>query len=242
MRRNQVSIIFSKVTKEYVFRHEKPTLSDFVYLHNRKDEVFTALSSVSFEVNKGDRLAFIGVNGSGKTTVLKLMAGVSSPTLGKIQISGRAVSLIDLAAGFHPDLSGVDNIIINALLIGMKKNEVKKQLPNIISFADIGQFIDQPFFTYSEGMKLRLGFSVGVHSDPDIFIIDENIAAGDENFKKKATEKIHELFISGKTIVLASHMLDFIKHNFNRVIWLEKGKIRMNGGVEVVDSFIASFK
>ncbi|HNQ16543.1 MAG TPA: ATP-binding cassette domain-containing protein [Candidatus Woesebacteria bacterium] len=242
MRKNRASVVFSNVTKSYFFRHEKPTLSDFVYFHNRKNESFTALSSVSFEVKQGERLAFIGVNGSGKTTVLKLMAGVTSPTSGNIHLSGRAVSLIDLAAGFHPDLSGVDNIIINALLIGMKKTEVKKQLDNIISFADIGQFIDQPFFTYSEGMKLRLGFSVGVHSNPDIFIIDENIAAGDENFKKKATTKIHELFNSGKTIILASHMLDFIKDNFNRVIWLEKGKIRMNGGVEVVDSFIASFK
>lgn len=236
------SVVFSHVSKIYSFRHNKPTLSDYIYFRDRRQKSFTALNNVSFTVHQGDRLAIIGVNGSGKTTILKLMAGVAQPTKGQIGVTGRTVSLIDLSAGFHPDLNGLENIMINALLLGMKKSEVLSLMDEIIAFADIGEFINQPFFTYSEGMKLRLGFSVGVHSDPEIFIIDESIAAGDEVFKKKAINKIHELFNSGKTIVLATHMLEFIKNNFDRVIWLEKGEIVADGGVEVVDKFIASFE
>jgi len=177
------------------------------------------------EINKGEKVGIIGPNGSGKTTLLKIIAGITSQTSGKIITDGKIVSLIDLEAGFHPDLIGEQNIYLNGMVLGMSKLEIKDKISQIIDFADIGQFIDVPMFTYSEGMKLRLGFSVAVHADPDILILDESMNAWDIDFQKKAQKKIEEFFKMGKTILIVTHWLDFVRKNCNKVITLEKGRI-----------------
>ncbi|MBP9758821.1 ABC transporter ATP-binding protein [Candidatus Dojkabacteria bacterium] len=238
---NNIALSLSGISKRYVLRHDKPTISDYFSYSKRTPSSFMALDLVSLEIKKGERLALIGVNGSGKTTLLKIMAGISLPSSGCYSVKGRVVSLIDLSAGFHPDLNGIDNIFLNALLLGMRNSEIKNKLAQIVEFADIGSFIHQPFYTYSDGMKLRLGFSVGIHSDPDIFIIDEHIAAGDESFKRKTGEKIRELFNTDKTVIVATHMFDFIRENCDKVVWLEKGRVKEYGGIKVLNNFINSF-
>jgi ABC-type polysaccharide/polyol phosphate transport system ATPase subunit len=177
------------------------------------------------EIKKGERVGIIGPNGSGKTTLLKIIAGITTPTSGTIKTNGKIVSLIDIEAGFHPDLTGYQNIYLNGMLLGMTKRDITKKLHAIIQFADIKQFIDAPMFTYSNGMILRLGFSVAAYSNPDILIMDENFAVGDESFRKKTIAKIIDFRQHHKTILIASHWIDFIKHNTDRYISLRKGSI-----------------
>jgi teichoic acid transport system ATP-binding protein len=188
---DQVVVELANVTKIYTVHHEKPTLAEQLFSRESKEK-FKALDDVSLKIFKGEKIGIIGRNGSGKTTILKIIAQITTPTSGAVRTEGKVVSLIDLTAGFHPDLSGYENIFLNGLLIGMSSDEINKQLQNIIDFADIGNFIYSPIYTYSEGMRLRLGFSVAVYSDPDILILDEGIAAGDIDFQEKSGRKIEE--------------------------------------------------
>ena len=197
-----------------------------------RNETFWALKDINLTIKKGEKVGIVGPNGSGKTTLLKIISGITSPTSGIVEINGKVVSLIDLEAGFHPDLTGEQNIFLNAMLLGMEKKLIVKNLKSIIRFADIGQFIDTPLFAYSQGMKLRLGFSVAIHANPETLILDENINAGDVWFRKRAQEKLDELFSAKKTIVVATHWLDFIQRNCKRVVVLKKGNIIFDGTVE----------
>lgn len=219
----QTAISLDHVTKTYVLHHEKPTLVE-QFIH-RKVERFTALHDVSLKINKGEKVGIIGPNGSGKTTILKIIAGITKPTLGKVYKCGRVVSLIDLEAGFHPDLNGYQNILLNGSLLGMSQNEIKNQLYNIIHFADIRQFIDAPLYTYSDGMKLRLGFSIAIHANPDVLILDECIGVGDIEFSKKSVKRLKSFFKKNHTIIVSTHWLEFIKDTCNRVVMLGNGKI-----------------
>lgn len=239
-KKKSIAINIKNVTKTYVLRHEKPTLIENI-LYRSKNDVHTALKNISFSVSKGERLGVIGNNGSGKTTLLKLIAGITKQQRGDINVSGRVVSLIDLSAGFHPDLTGEENIFLNGLIIGMSKNEILKKKKSITKFADIGKFIDAPLYTYSNGMKLRLGFSIAVHSDPDILVLDEGFAVGDENFRVKANQKILE-FKKKKTLVMVSHWLEEIERNCNKIIWLDRGRVVEYGGKEVLKKYKKSFK
>lgn len=236
--KKQLAISVRNVTKTYVLRHEKPTLIESI-LYRTKKEVFTALDNISFDMNKGDRLGLIGSNGSGKTTLLKLIAGISKQQKGSINIRGKIVSLIDLSAGFHPDLSGEENIFLNGLIIGMSRNELKEKKQKIIDFADIGNFIDAPLYTYSNGMQLRLGFSIAIHSDPDILLLDEGFAVGDEVFRKKANIQIKKFKKQKKTLIMVSHWLEELEKNCNKFIWLENGKIVSSGGNEVLKKYLS---
>jgi ABC-type polysaccharide/polyol phosphate transport system ATPase subunit len=197
-------------------------------------EKFQALKDISFEIFKGEKVGIIGPNGSGKTTILKLVAGIATPTTGKISTKGRVVSLIELEAGFHPELTGEENIYLNGLIVGMTRAEIDKKYQKIIEFSGLKKFVDSPLYTYSSGMSLRLGFSIAVHSDPDILLLDEAIAVGDEEFRKKSLEKINEFFKQGKTIVSVSHWLDYLRANCTRIIWMENGKMVEDGGVEII--------
>ena len=183
------AIQIKNVSKTYQLRHEKPTLIESI-LYRSINDIHVALDNISFSLKKGERLGVIGSNGSGKTTLLKLLAGITKQQKGKLSISGKVVSLIDLEAGFHPDLTGEENIFLNGLIIGMSRKEIKEKKDLIVSFADIGKFIDAPLYTYSSGMKLRLGFSIAVHSNPDILLLDEGFAVGDEGFRQKVNKKI----------------------------------------------------
>lgn len=224
---NNVAIKLLNISKRYYIHHEKPTLVERIV--DGKNDKFWALRNLTLTIQKGDRLGIIGPNGSGKTTLLKIITGITTATSGIVDVTGRVISLIDLEAGFHPDLTGIQNIYLNGIILGMKNDEISSQLKKIIKFADIGKFIDTELYTYSQGMKLRLGFSIAVHANPDILVLDENIAVGDQVFRKSAYEKLRTFIKAGKTIVVASHDLAFIKNHCNRAIELDKGKIVRKG-------------
>jgi ABC-type polysaccharide/polyol phosphate transport system ATPase subunit len=233
---NNIAIKLTNVSKLYTIHHEKPTLIEKFY-HGR-EEKFWALKNINLTIEKGERIGIIGPNGSGKTTLLKMFSRITTPTIGSILSNGKIVSLIDLEAGFHPDLTGYQNIYLNSLLLGVSKKEIDKKLQCIIDFADIKQFIDTPLFTYSQGMKLRLGFSIAIHSNPDIMILDEGFAAGDDAFQHKSQETLHKYSRSGKTLIIVSHWLDQIKIHATRVIWIEKGNIIKDGGTTVLSKYL----
>lgn len=222
---NNIAIRLSGVTKQYTIHHEKPTLVEKMV--KGREEKFLALNDINLTIKKGERVGIIGPNGSGKTTLLKVIAGITTPTSGTVETRGKIVSLIDLEAGFHPDLTGIQNIYLNGMLLGMSKYDITKKLDYIIRFADIKQFIDAPLFTYSEGMKLRLGFAIAVHADPEILILDEGFSVGDKNFQIKANSKIKEFSKRKKTIIIVTHLLEIIfkimNGKLNRIIHLKKG-------------------
>lgn len=224
MDRKQIAIQLNNVTKRYLIHHEKPTLMEKII--GGKNEEFSSLQRINLKIKNGEKIGLIGANGSGKTTLLKIIAGITSPTDGRVTVSGRIVSLIDLEAGFHPDLTGIQNIYLNGMLLGMSKKEINSKLDDIISFADIGKFIDAQLFTYSSGMKLRLGFSIAIHSNPDILLLDENISVGDQDFAKISFERIQLYLKHNKTLVIASHNMLIIKTFCKRVIWVNSGKIK----------------
>jgi len=228
---SKIAIKLSSVSKKYILHHEKPTLVES--LIKRKEE-FWALKNINLEVKKGDKLGIIGPNGSGKSTLLKIITRITTPTKGKVRTSGKIASLIDLEAGFEPDLTGEENIYINGLLLGMTKKEINKNFKKIIRFSGIKKFIDSPLYTYSAGMKLRLGFSVAIHSNPDILIVDEIISIGDENFRNKSYKKIQEFFKAKKTMIFVSHNLDLLKKLCSKTVWLDQGKIKISGPSELV--------
>ena len=219
---DEVAIALSNVGKKYTITHEKPTLAEDVsrILHFQKKEEFWALKDVNLTIHKGEKVAFYGPNGVGKTTLLKIIAGICEPTKGLVKTKGRIISLIDLEAGFHPDLTGQENIFINGLIVGMSRDEIKEKFKQIVDFADIGDFITAPLYTYSSGMKLRLGFSVAIHAEPDILLLDEIIGMGDENFRKKTNQLMKEMFDNGTTLLLVSHSLQYLKENCNKLIML----------------------
>ncbi len=218
-----IAIQLIKISKKYEIHHEKPTLIEkFV---KGKNETFWALRDINLVIKKGERVGIVGPNGSGKTTLLKIIANITTATHGVVQTHGKIVSLIDLEAGFHPDLTGYHNIYLNGLLLGMSKKQINARLKDIIAFADIKQFIDAPLFTYSSGMILRLGFAVAIHANPDILLMDENFSVGDESFRRKTAQKIRQFHKQKKTIIIVSHWLDYVKNNTDRIIEIRQGKL-----------------
>lgn len=236
---NDIAIELKNVTKKYIIHHEKPTLVE--KLITSRDETFTALDDISLRIYKGEMVGIVGPNGSGKTTLLKIISRIASPSGGKVITNGRIVSLIDLEAGFHPDLTGEQNIILNGLLIGMNRKEISNKLSSIIKLSGTGKFIDAPLFTYSQGMKLRLGFSVAVHADPDVLIMDEIVAVGDENFRKKSQKKIQEFLNKKKTLLIATHWLFYLKKNCTRIMVMKNGRIVADGGISVITTYGKDF-
>ena len=203
-------------------------------------ETFWALKDINLEIKKGETIGIIGPNGSGKSTLLKLIAGVTKPTKGKINVKGRIAPLIELGAGFHPELTGRENIYLNGVILGLKRKEIDEKLEEIVNFAELWEFIDQPIKHYSSGMYLRLAFSVAVHTNPEILLIDEILAVGDSAFQKKCFKKMEEFKEKGVTIVLVSHNLKQIKSFSKRVVYLSDGKIIIDGqAVKVSDKYLS---
>lgn len=229
------------VSKIYSLRYDKPTFIEKAFSRSR-EEKFLALQDVNISIHSGEKVAIIGQNGSGKTTLLKVICGITKPNIGHVRTKGKVVSLIDLEAGFHSEMNGYENIFLNGLIIGMSRKEIEEKLHDIVEFADIGSFIDAPMFTYSEGMKLRLGFSVAIHSDPDILVLDEMFMTGDEGFQHKASEKVNEIFEKGKTVITVSHVMHYLEKYFDSYIWMEKGSVKMHGGKEVIKAYKAFWK
>jgi ABC-type polysaccharide/polyol phosphate transport system ATPase subunit len=200
----------------------------------RELERLQVLQGVSLEIHKGECVAVIGRNGAGKSTLLSLLANVYRPTSGNIQLAGRLAPLLELGAGFHPDLTGIENVYFNGVVLGLTRKEVTNRLDSIIQFAELERHIDAPVRTFSSGMLARLGFSVAVHVDAEILLVDEVLAVGDFEFEKKCYAKIDEFQKAGGTILLVSHQMEDIIRVANRCIWLHEGKIKLQGDPQTV--------
>lgn len=204
----------------------------------RYDE-FWALKDVSFGIEAGTAFGFIGHNGSGKSTMLRCITGIYKPTSGHVNVSGRISALLELGSGFHPDLSGRENIYLNASILGLSKREIDMVIDDIIEFSGVEQFIDSPVKVYSSGMYVRLGFAVAVHVNPEILIIDEVVAVGDEEFQRRCFEHIYKLRSEGVTIVLVSHSLGLVQTMCDRAAWFDRGEVRALGpSVDVVSKYL----
>jgi ABC-type polysaccharide/polyol phosphate transport system ATPase subunit len=214
-------------------------LSGDIVRHLRPSETFAALQDVSFDVPRGATFGVIGRNGSGKSTALKLVAGITKPTSGSVTVSGRISALIELGAGFHPEISGRENIFINGIMLGLSKREIQRRFDEIVEFAELAEFIDAPVKTYSSGMYMRLGFSVAIHVDPDVLLVDEVLAVGDEGFTHKCLDKFGEFKRRGKTILLVTHSLGLVERFCDEAIWLDAGRKRAQGDPKrVVGAYI----
>ena len=232
------AIEIRNLNKQFVLRHTRSLKEALVWLlRGRKGDLakkFHALRDLSIDVEHGETVALLGLNGSGKSTLLKHISGVMLPDSGTVRTGGRVAGLIEVGAGFHPDLSGRDNVYLNGAILGMTEAEIKDKFDSIVEFAEIGEFIDTEVKFYSSGMYLRLAFSVAVHTDPDVFLVDEILAVGDEPFQKKCLAKIKELAAAGKTLIVVSHDLDLVAHVCERGVLLEQGSVVMDGPVHEV--------
>jgi ABC-2 type transport system ATP-binding protein/lipopolysaccharide transport system ATP-binding protein len=224
---SQTAISIKGVSKTFKIYHDKPLLLKEKLLKLRSNAYtrFYALKNVNLEIKKGETTALLGRNGCGKSTLLKLIARIMRPDAGEIRVNGRLSSLIELGAGFHPEFSGRENIYINASIFGMSKKEIDAKIDDIIRFSELGEFIENPVRTYSSGMYMRLAFSVAVHVDPEILLIDEILSVGDANFQKKCLEKIESFKHSGVTIVIVTHDMGTVEKICDRAVWMDGGTI-----------------
>lgn len=227
--------------KDFKLNTDKPrTLKErLLFFKRNKVERITILKNINLDIKKGETVALIGTNGSGKSTLLKLMTKIIYPTKGTIKTYGKLTSLLELGAGFHPDFTGRENIYFNAAIFGLTKTEIEKRLDQIIEFAELGDFIDNPVRTYSSGMYMRLAFSIAINVDAEILLIDEILAVGDQHFQDKCFAKLEELKKSDKTIVIVTHNLDQVIHLCNRAIWIKDGVVEMDGKPkQVVEKYL----
>jgi ABC-type polysaccharide/polyol phosphate transport system ATPase subunit len=241
------AIVATDVTKRYRrFAHKNQLrtlksalLTGSVLADLAPEDTFTALEDVSFEVARGSTFAVIGENGSGKSTLLKLVAGITQPTQGSVVVAGRVSALIELGAGFHPEISGRENVAINAIMLGLTRKELERSYDAIVDFAELRDFIDAPVKTYSSGMYMRLGFAVAVHANPDVLLIDEVLAVGDEAFTRKCLDKVSEFRRRGKTILFVTHSLGLVEKMCDDVLWLNHGRSQGRGDPKrVVDEYL----
>lgn len=229
--RAQPRIRVSDVHKDFKLRHTHSIKETFLAAVRRKPLTtdFHALDGVSFDIGEGEAVALLGFNGSGKSTTLKMISGVLQPDAGEVLTRGRVAGLIEVGAGFHPDLSGRENIYLNAAILGMSKRETDERYEAIVAFSEIEKFIDTEVKHYSSGMFLRLAFSVAIHTEVDILLIDEILSVGDEPFQQKCLARIRELHAAGKTLVVVSHDLDMVSQLCDRGILLRDGKVEFDG-------------
>jgi len=242
---NAIEVVnVSRVYQKYSARHRFQTFKsalvkgDFVK-SIRADELVTALDDISFNVEKGQTLGLIGENGSGKSTMLKIVAGIAKPSSGSVATNGKVSALIELGAGFHPEISGRENVFINGIMLGLSKKEITAKFDEIVRFAELEDFIDAPVKTYSSGMYMRLGFSVAINVHPEILLIDEVLAVGDASFIPKCLDRIDDFRRRKKTILFVSHDLATVEKICDRVIWLKNGRIAASGEPKrIVDAYL----
>ena len=228
-----VMVRLTGVSKEFVLRHTRSMKEALVWLvKGRKGDLsakFKALDGVDLEITRGETVALLGFNGSGKSTTLKLISGVMRPDAGTVGVRGRVAGLIEVGAGFHHDLPGRENVYLNGATLGMTKEEIDARFDEIIAFSEIGEFIDTEVKFSSSGMYLRLAFAVAVHTDPDVFLVDEILAVGDEPFQRKCITRIKELVAAGKTLVVVSHDLNLVADICERGVVMERGRKVFDG-------------
>ena len=233
-----------KVYRRYSRRKKFATLksallSGSVLRDLRPDAVFEVLKGVSFDVPTGTTFGIVGRNGSGKSTMLKLIAGIGKPTAGSVRVQGRVSALIELGAGFHPEISGRENVYINGLMLGLSRREIADRFDDIVRFAELDEFIDAPVKTYSSGMYMRLGFAVAINVEPDVLLVDEVLAVGDEAFTHKCLDKFAEFRRRGRTILLVTHSLDLVTRFCDQALWLDSGVVKADGDPKrVIDAYL----
>jgi ABC-type polysaccharide/polyol phosphate transport system ATPase subunit len=228
------AIEMNDIWKKFPMKKDRPGFKEFIvglskYRNRHSNFIFWALRGVTFDVKHGECIGVIGKNGSGKSTLLSLILGTIYPSKGTIKVSQKITPLLELGSGFHQDLTGRENIILNGVLLGLTQDEVLEKIEDIIAFSDIEEFIDMPVRTYSGGMYLRLAFSIAIHTEPELFLIDEILSVGDEGFQKKSQEALTGLIKRGVTTIFVSHQMSMIKEICNRAIWLEHGEIKAEG-------------
>ena len=205
----------------------------------RPDAVFEALKGVSFDVEAGRTIGIIGRNGSGKSTMLKLIAGIGKPTAGSVHVHGRVSALIELGAGFHPEISGRENVYINGMMLGLSRRDIARRFDTIVRFAELEEFIEAPVKTYSSGMHMRLGFAVAINVDPDVLLVDEVLAVGDEAFTHKCLDKFADFKRRGRTVLLVTHALDLVTRFCDQAVWLDQGLVKAQGDPKrVIDAYL----
>ena len=231
-------VCFENVVQRFRVIRERPDTLRETFAHLLRNRTsyynFDALKGISFAIRDGEVVGLVGRNGSGKSTILRIIAGVYRPTSGIVQISGKVAALIELGAGFHPDLTGRENIVLNALLLGSSKQQIQKREEQILKFAELGEFIDSPVKQYSSGMFVRLGFAVATEVDPDILLIDEILAVGDAAFRQKCLARIDDFQRRGKTIILVSHDLGSIRRLCQRALLIHDGTLLADGSSDAV--------
>ena len=235
------SIEIRNMSKDFKIQYDKAqTLKEMLLFWNReKPQIHHVLKNINLDIKKGDTVALVGTNWSGKSTLLKLMTKILYPTSGTLETQGKLASLLELGAGFHPDFTGRENIYFNASVFGLTREEIDRRIDDIIEFSELGDFINNPVRTYSSGMYMRLAFSIAINVDAEILLIDEILAVGDQHFQDKCFEKLIELRDSDKTIVIVSHSLDMIRKLCTRAIWIYKGDVKMDGNPEeVIDCYL----
>jgi ABC-2 type transport system ATP-binding protein/lipopolysaccharide transport system ATP-binding protein len=236
-------ILVEDLSKKFMLQRNRPSSIKEMFTRRFRSnaEEFWALRDVNLEIPAGSMYAFIGHNGSGKSTLLRLIAGIYRPTTGSVRADGRISALLELGAGFHPDLTGRENIQLNAAILGLPKSDIARFFDDIVDFAGIGEFVDMPIKHYSSGMTVRLGFAVAVHLRPEILIIDEVIAVGDEEFQRRCFDYLYELRQQGVTIVVVSHSLELIRSLADQAAWFDHGRVMAEGKVSgVVEAYLAN--
>ena len=237
MSKNKDPIIkFTNVTKEFTLYSQK-TFKEFLpalFGNKKTKESFTALKNISFSVNKGETLGIIGPNGAGKSTILKLIANVMSPTKGKVIVNGKVSPLIELGAGFHPELTGKENVYLNGSILGLSKKQIDQYYQDILNFSELHKFINQPIKHYSSGMYMRLAFSVAIHVNPQILLIDEILAVGDTAFQQKCFAKMEQFKKSGITIIFVSHSMQSIQSFCTKALYIKKGQLISQGNPHTI--------
>ena len=228
---DQPIIVFDHVSKLYtLYKNDKER---FLSLFHRKKSLKTnlALNDVSLSIQRGESVGIIGSNGAGKSTLLKMVTGVTFPTSGTVEVHGQVAALLELTAGFSQEMTGRENIYLKGYLLGLKDEQIREIEENIITFADLGEYIDQPVRTFSSGMKMRLGFAININTKPEILVVDEALSVGDAAFKKKCKNKIAELIKSGVTVLFVSHSMEGVSEICQRAIYLKKGTVVYDGDV-----------
>jgi len=234
------------VTKRFrIYEHRATSLREtFIRVLLRKQALlgrpYFALGEINFTVEKGEAVAIIGTNGSGKSTILRVIAGIYPPSDGEVRLGGRLAAVLELGAGFHPDLTGAENVAIYGTALGLSRREIRDRYSEILDFADIGQFIDTPVKYYSSGMVARLAFAVAVCVEPDILLLDEVLSVGDATFRDRCFERLRRFNANGGTLIFVSHDLETVREMCTRAIWMDNGSIRMDAPVDdVVDAYLA---
>lgn len=235
---SETAIRVENLCKEFTVSHTgyASIKGALLWWKRRSTERLHALKGVTLTVKPGECVAIVGRNGAGKSTLLSILARVYKPTSGKIELSGRVAPLLELGAGFHPDLTGTENVVFNGVVLGLTRKQVAERMADIVAFSEIENYVDAPVRTYSSGMLLRLGFSVAVHVDASILLVDEALAVGDLEFQKKCLTRINEFKNNGGAILFVSHDMAAVREAADRVVWMQKGEIVMDGATEEVVS------